>query len=335
MTDDTTTSAPESGAATAGNAPASVPAPAPTPATNTTEQTDDLDLLGDDGEDDGTAADDGVETDAPADEPDTERPAWQRPDGLDGDALIDWKEAQGLPTDPDGYTIDLKLGEGEQVTEVGQQLLAGLKQFGVENDMPEPALNGLANWYNDQLKALQAKFAESDKALRTETRNVLTQKWAGAYDHRMEVVKAGARLLPQGLRAALKVARTPDGRRVSDTPEFAEALLAIGRLTTKGKQAVTSDDQRRADIEKIMNTDIDRYNREGLGQEYLALARKRDATPVRTVTLSPAEAAEELELLQHMSEDVGAYQHRQWRGSGKTGSDRLLELRRKRAGEAA
>ena len=98
-----------------------------------------------------------------------------------------------------------------------------------------------------------------------------------------------------------------------------------------------TDDQRLAEITKVMNTDIDRYQREGLDKEYLALMRKRDAKarPARPARSRLPRRRRRRSWSQMMQTDIDAYAHRPYRGSGRPAADRLLELRRKRAGEAA
>jgi hypothetical protein len=309
---------------------AAPPPSSPAPAEH--EGADDLDLLADDYDgDDGDDGTDATEADAGAD-----RPAWARPEGLEGDALAQWKSDQGLPTSADDYEVEIDLREGEAITESGQHLINGLKDFAVQNDLPPPAVSGLVKWYDAQVKAQQAARAEADKVQRKSTRDTLTQKWAGAFDQRMTVAKEGARLLPQGLREALKTARTPDGKRVGDLPELAEALLAIGRLTQQGKSVPTSDQDRLAEIENVLRSDVGEYRRQGLDKEHLEILRKRDGNAQARPrgTLTAAEEAEERDLVQQMSTDIDSHR-RQWRGTGKSGSDRLLELKRKRAGEIA
>ncbi len=313
-------------------------APAAIPAPHVAEQADDgdLDLLDLDADPGDGEGEDAADTSAAQPPEDAERPAWQRPEGLKGDDLVDWKLEQGLPTDVTGYEVKLDLAEGQTITETGQLLIDGLKTFAVEHDLSPPAVNGLAKWYDAQVKAQQAKLAESDKALRTETQATLTEKWRGSYEPRMEVAREGARLLPQPLRAMLRVARTPDGRRIAHTSEFAEAMLAIGRLRTgKGASVQTSDEERLAEIASVRTANIDDYYAKGLDKEALEVGRRIAAKgQPAPVALSPADAQEERELVQLLSEDVDSYRYRQWRGSGKTGSERLLEIRRKREGTA-
>lgn len=316
--------------------------PAGTPEPETGHQSDDIDLLdldADDGEE--AASTDVASTDAPQqrDTDTTGRPSWQRPEGLEGDELVEWKEAQGLPIDAEGYEVNLDLKEGQRITEAGQQLIDGLKGFAVDHDLAPPAVNSLVNWYNQQIEAQYAKRAEADKTLRTETRDTLTERWGDAYAERLEIAKEGARVLPQALRAMLKEARTPDGRRIANTVELRQALFEIGRLRSEGHNNVLpSDEERLAEITKIRDTQgIDEYRAKGLDRESLEIMRRIDAAKTQARvpgTLTPAEEAEERELIQMMQTDIHAYS-RPFRGLGITGSDRLLQLRRKRDGAAA
>jgi hypothetical protein len=337
MTDNNLDQAPaDTGTDTTGSvgtdkAPASAPA---ADAGHNEADDGDIDLLdGYEGEEGGEPADASAaqQTDA------GDRPAWQRPEGLDGDALAEWKERQGLPTDVAGYEIKLDLREGEQISEVGQQLIDGLKDFAVENDLPPPAINSLANWYNKQIEAHQTRLAESDRTLRAETRDVLTERWGDTYADRMQIAKEGVRVLPQALRQMLKEARTPDGKRITHTPEFALALYEIGRLRgRKGNTVPPTDDQRLAEITKVMNSDIDAYRAQGLDKERLDIMRKREGNRQSTPsTLTPAEAQEAADLVQMMQTDIDTYRYKPYRGTGRPAADRLLQLQRKQAGEAA
>jgi hypothetical protein len=313
-------------------------APASAPAPEVAQQHDgsDIDLL----DLDAGEGDDGVDAgaDASAAQPadNANRPAWQRPDGIDGDDLSAWKEQQGLPVEAAGYEV--RLGEGETFSEFGNQMVDGLRSLAVDLDMPAAVPQRLVEWYREQERAHQARLAENDKALRAETRDVLTERWGDTYADRMTVAKEGVRVLPQALRAMLKDARAADGRRITHTPEFAQALFEIGRLRTRnGAPVQTTDDQRLTEISQVMNSDIDRYRREGLDKEHVDLLRKRDATAQarRPGTLTPAETQEEAELVQMMHTDIDAYRYRPYRGTGRPAADRLLQLQRKRDGAAA
>ena len=316
--------------------PVAPPPASPAPTEHDGAGDTDLDLLSDEGEegaDDGEPGADAADADA-----DAGRRAWQRPDGIEGDALANWKEQQGLPTDPDGYSIDLELGEGQTITETGQQLINGLKEFAVEHDLPPPAVSKLAQWYDDQVKAQQAKLAEADKALRVETKATLQEQWGSAYASRIEFAREGARVLPAALRQALRGARTADGRSIDNLPEFAIALYEIGKLRSrKGPTVPTTDEERLAHVVKVMNTDVDKYRRDGLDKEHLDIMRRRDASGLTRTpgTLTAAEAQEEAALTELMNADIDKYSWRPWRASRMTGSERMLQLQRKKAGEAA
>ncbi len=189
-----------------GTAPDKAPASTPAPEASHQAEDADLDLLADD-VDGGEGEDaEGTRAEGKTGEADAERPpAWQRPADLAGpdadpDAVAEWKTRQGLPVEADDYQIDLELKEGEHVSEAGQQLLDGLKEFGVEHDLPAPAVNGLAKFYKEQLQEQEVRLAEADKTLRAETRATLQEIWGDQHDERLEIAKEGARVLPQGLR---------------------------------------------------------------------------------------------------------------------------------------
>src|SRR5690606_7928308 len=76
-------------------------------------------------------------------------------------------------------------------------------------------------------------------------------------------------------------ARLPDGRRLGDIPEFVRFAVDQGRAMFGDVAFATADaeaahNNRKAEIEEIMKTDINRYHREGLSKEYEEILQREE-----------------------------------------------------------
>lgn len=112
--------------------------------------------------------------------------------------------------------------------------------------------------------------ATTSKATRAE---LVAELGADGFKTERGRVRNMLRSMPEGLGDDLKEARLPDGRRLINDSRFwrcAQNQNAIARVPT------TTD--RKAEIEKVMRTDIHRYRSEGMDAEYqrlLAEERRR------------------------------------------------------------
>ena len=128
---------------------------------------------GDAGDEEGGEGDQGDA--GPAVEEQTDTPAWQRPEGLEGDALTQWKEERDLPTDAGDYEV--QLGEGETISEFGGQMVDSLRELAVELDMPASTPQKLVEWYRAQEQGLRGRLAENDKDAKRATVASMRDAW--------------------------------------------------------------------------------------------------------------------------------------------------------------
>ena len=189
------------------------------------------------GEDEGDAGDavEDIDTDDAMDEPEAEpRFPWQRPEGLDDDALAEWKEAQGLPASAEDYEDQLELPEGTQITEAGRPLVASFMEFAAANDLPASAVSKAIVWFNEQAGARGAAIKERDSVSKEEATEALRDRWEDAFDDNLAVATAGLKMLPESLQKLLRAARGPDGRKLLHDPDMAQVLFDLGSRSAEG-----------------------------------------------------------------------------------------------------
>jgi hypothetical protein len=264
--------------------------------------------------DDADAEPEAEATDKPTD---SERPE-------DPEELAAWRKERGIPEEATGY--QLPAVEDFEWREADAAALAMFGQAFVEADIPQSAVDKIVGVYADRLKALR----DADKSHLTERRTALQEQWGDSYSPRIKAMKAYVEKLPFG--KDLKHARLPNGKLLFNTEGAYEWLLAIAEA--RPKSSTPAD--RMAEIAQVRDTDIDRYFREGLDKELMTLSRKAEANPAPAVVESAgALQAEKVELEKLMNTDIDAYMNRPYRGTGKTASQRYLEIGRALAGRAA
>jgi hypothetical protein len=159
----------------------------------------------------------------------------------------------------------------------------------------EAALSEALTTYGEVIQQQQARLVEMDRAASKETTAALTERLGSkeAAETYVATAREAAALMPKSLREALKQARLPNGQLVAHMPELTEFLHNIA--------------SRPAQATKPFSIRQPQGNREMLQEE----ARQ---------------------LNELMRTDIDQYR-REWRGSGQTGSARLLAIRRELAAE--
>ena len=196
----------------------------------------------------------------------------------------------------------------------------------VEFDIPQASVEKIVRVYADRLKAVR----EADATHLGERRTALKEQWGDSYALRLKAMKSYVEALPFG--RDLKNARLPSGKLLFNTEGAAEWLLAVAEA--RPESSTPAD--RMAEIAQVRDTDIDRYFREGLDKELMTLSRKAEANPAPAVVESAGDLqAEKVALEKLMNTDIDAYMNRPYRGTGKTGSQRYLEIGRALAGQRA
>lgn len=268
-----------------------------------------------------------------------ERLPWQRPEGLEGDALVEWKESQGLPVSADEYEIDLDLQEGQTISEVGQELLDGLKSLAVEADMLPGQPEKVAKWYQSFLNGQQARLVEAERTARADLVANLKDELGDGFAGFKTELDTAFKGLPPDLRAALKTARTADGLPLMVRADVVRLIHGLNKSQPspqllQGGRAAMQEELRALD--QLMYTDIDQYNRRGWrGSDKSASDRRleimRELASEAPAKPSAADLRAEEEKLVHLSKtDPTIFSYGSWPGA-RSPADRLHSIRSGRA----
>jgi hypothetical protein len=177
-------------------------------------------------------------------------------------------------------------------------------------------------WYlRMQAETSQARY-DADLAHKAEMEALIHNEWGDGASERLEELRDFMGGLPGRLGEAFVDARTSDGRRLIDNPDW--PLVMSDLIRGNGSPRSNAQD-RLAKITAVLKRDPQRYFREGLDKEALAL--RRQTIGERNSDEAPGRApisGREKQILEVMKRDMSEYFRR--------GLDReLAEIRAARA----
>lgn len=250
----------------------------------------------------------------------TDKPtANERP--TDPEELAAWRAERGIPNDAASYEFpDL-----DDWAEEDKAALTPFVEAFLDADVSQESAQKILRTYAAQLDALH----KADKTHRDEARNTLKGEWGDKYASHIKAMKDY--VLEQPFGELIAGARLPNGRLLLNDPGIAQWLVGIAEV----RPVARTPEQRLAEINEIRDTDIDRYRSEGLDREWVSLTKSIVAKPSAGRVESEAGLRAELaEITKLMNTDIDRYMNKPtWRGSGKTASQRALEIQRHLAGD--
>jgi len=199
------------------------------------------------------------------------------PDPKDEKAMAEWRKEQGIPDDPTGYVLPEPVAK--RLTDDDKPILAAFTEFAHGKNAPQSVIDIATEWYVANAEAVAEKQAEADRQAEEDAETELRKDWAhGEYKTNLTLGKRYIEQIP-GLGANFAEARLPDGRLLGSVPEFIAWAADQGRQHFGDVTFATADGAsrhaaRKEEIEKIRDSDFERYEREGLDREYRTIIEK-------------------------------------------------------------
>lgn len=197
------------------------------------------------------------------------------PDPKDEKAMAEWRKDQGIPPDPTGYQLPEAVTK--RLVDEDKPVLSSFTEFAHAKNLPASAVEVATEWYVNMQETAAAERAAHDAANSEAVEEALRDEWS------RDEFKGNRTLAKRFWDAAgidgLTEARLPDGRRLGDVKEFNLFASDRGREMFGDVVFASADSEarlssRKAEIEKIRDTDFDRYEAEGLDKELTAITEK-------------------------------------------------------------
>lgn len=216
------------------------------------------------------------------------------PDTDDPKELAKWRKENGVPDDPTGYTFDDDIQS--RIIDGDKPIISQFTEFAHDRGYRPEVVSDMMGWYLDLQEKGYAEAEARDVKAADETINSLREEFKRDYMPNMQLAtrftgSAG------GVGRAMEEARLPydlttedgephpyAGQKLSNIPEFVkwaadEGRAKFGDVAFIDAESTVNHTNRIKEIEHIMNTDIDRYHREGLDKEYLKLTETMSKKP--------------------------------------------------------
>lgn len=203
--------------------------------------------------------------------------AKQKPeDPKDEKAMAEWRKSVGIPDSAEGYKLPEQVLKG--MVDDDKPILAQFTEFAHKKGLTPDAVAGAAEWYVESQNAAAEIRAQKDTTEAEECEDALNTEWARA-EYKGNMSLAGRFFESGPLGKFWHDLRDPTGRKLGSNPELVKWASEQGRNMFGDSVFANSDvaqkhDDRKKEIETIMNTDIRRYRAEKLDVEYAGILEK-------------------------------------------------------------
>lgn len=203
-----------------------------------------------------------------------------QPDPKDEKAMAEWRKAKGIPDDPTGYTLPETVTK--RLTDEDKPIIASFTEFAHGKHARPDVVTIATEWYADMAEQAEAKRVAEDNSASEAAEEQLRETWGnGEYKGNLTLGHRYMESIP-GVGAKFSEFRGPDGKRLGDIPEFIEWASDMGREKFGDVVFATSEStaqiaNRKAEIEKIMKTDMAAYWKDSAMQnEYQQILAKEE-----------------------------------------------------------
>ena len=200
----------------------------------------------------------------------------------DPEAMKAWRDEQGIPNAPDEYAIPaLANVEFENLPENVKESIGAIRTTFHEANLTGDQGAKVAKAFTEIAEKQMALEAQADARNAEGVEDTLRAEWGAEFRPNLKMNLAHMEQAFGELTDPILLARTPDGRRLCDIPEFNKAINSWARSNGSdviydgeggGKKSVAG---RIEEIQAVMRTDFGKYQRE-LEPEYRRLLEEQE-----------------------------------------------------------
>lgn len=197
-----------------------------------------------------------------------------------------WREERGVPPDETGYKLPDALAE--KLAPEDKPILASYTKFAAEKGLTPAEVARGVEWYTQMADAAAEETNRLDAEQKDATETALMKEWGPEYKPMKTIAQRYTAEVLGG--ADLMFARLPNrpefgehaGKMVGNIPALVKSLAELGKakygdVSFAGGEAAKQSEARIAELEKIMRTDIDKWNASpDLRKEHYDLISARD-----------------------------------------------------------
>lgn len=195
--------------------------------------------------------------------------------------IAEYRKAHGIPEKADGYKLDGEFTDDDKPT------LDSFLQAAHSANMTPDVVAGVTKWYKDFEKSKVEADAQAIRSQRVATMTELQAEWGAELKPNFQALGNYLDNLPGNLGDEMRYARGTDGLPLGNNPEFIRWLVGKALDENPAATFVAGDGtnknmaSRKAELEKMMATDINKYHKEGYDKEYGEIVAREFAAKQR------------------------------------------------------
>lgn len=192
----------------------------------------------------------------------------------DPEQLKAWRAENDIPESEAGYELPLPDGQTLDALDPDtKESIADMLKTAHASNMSKAQTKALAATLIQMGQKQLERTVEKDAGNADTAADTLLSEWGPDFRRNIAANKAFLKQTFGDMSADILQARLPDGRRLCDVVEFSKSINNLARfngndVVLDGDTAPTNIETRKAEIEKIMASDMQRYRREKLDVEY-------------------------------------------------------------------
>ena len=180
------------------------------------------------------------------------------PENPTEDQLNAYREANGVPTSPEGYEIKAELSEPEQ------EMFSAILGPALDHNVPNEGLNAMVDAFKGAQQSINDKLSAQDNIDAQNTNTVLRDNWGPDYQANMNRIDSLLEGLPESVRDEFKTGRMANGMGLFNSPEvlsyFADIQRRLDPTSTVVPNATNPAKSIKDEIGKLEQTMKDNYS---------------------------------------------------------------------------
>lgn len=201
------------------------------------------------------------------------------PENPTDEQLKEYREANGIPHEADGYSLEL--GDGVVLSDSDQAIVDGMTEIAHGQNVSNATMSELGKAFFKQ-RAEQAEARTKQDGLDAQSAtNLLRDQWGADYETNKNVFSSFIAQLPESVREEFSNARMSNGTGVMNSPEFINATVDLMRKANPMVAVVPSGDASAASVDEEIKQLEDRMGTDEWYKDDKAQARYRQLIDAR------------------------------------------------------
>jgi len=149
------------------------------------------------------------------------------PENPSDDQLSEYREANGIPTKAEDYS--LSLDEGLVFGEADERIMEVVYQAAHGENLSNSTMNKLSNAMMTARQVEEDAITQQDGMDQQTTTSLIKEEWGGDYKTNVNMIKGLMNTLPESVKEEFENARLADGRALFNSPEVLVFMANIAR----------------------------------------------------------------------------------------------------------